>query len=71
MLSPPRPRGPGAGDLPDLLDQCVSLGEELGEVLEQWDHRVVAIVPGDLCLDHRTGDQAFLQALPSHRGLVT
>ena len=28
MLAPPRPRGPAA-DLPDLLDQCVTLGEEV------------------------------------------
>ena len=28
MLAPPRPRGQAA-DLPDLLDQCVTLGEEV------------------------------------------
>ena len=63
VLCSPRPRGPSA-DLPDLLDQCVSLGEEVGDILEQWEQRVVVVVPGDLCSDHRGGEQAFMQWPP-------
>ena len=60
ILCSPRPRG-HSSDLPDLLDQCVSLGEEVGDILEQWQQRVVVVVPGDLCSDHRAGEQAFMQ----------
>lgn len=61
MMSCPRLHSPGA-DLPDLLDQCVSLGEEVGDILEHWEQRVVVVTPGDLCLDHRAGDLPHLQA---------
>ena len=63
ILSSPRPRGHST-DLPDLLDQCVSLGEEIGDILEQWEQRVIVVVPGDLCSDHRGGEQAFMHWPP-------
>lgn len=68
ILCSPRPRG-HSSDLPDLLDQCVSLGEEVGDILEQWQQRVVVVVPGDLCSDHRAGEQAFMQGLAERSGL--
>ena len=64
VLCSPRPRACHSSDLPDLLDQCVSLGEEVGDVLEQWEQRVVVVVPGGLCSDHRGGEQAFMQWPP-------
>ena len=27
--------------------------DQVGDILEQWEHRVVVLVPGDLCNDHR------------------
>ena len=33
----------------------------IGDILEQWEQRVVVVVPGDLCSDHRAGEQAFMQ----------
>ena len=51
ILSPPRARHPDC-DLSDLLDHCESVGEEVGEVLEQFEQRVVVVVPGDLSPGH-------------------
>lgn len=32
--------------------------------MEQWEHRVVVLVPGDLCNDHRPGEDSALWPLP-------
>ena len=52
ILSPPRSRQADC-DLSDLLDHCVTVGEEVGDVLDQFEQRVVVVVPGDLSPGHR------------------
>ena len=52
ILSPPKSRNI-EGDLSDLLDHCVSVGEEVGDVLDHFEQRVVVVVPGDLSPGHR------------------
>ena len=42
MLTSPRPRGPDT-ELSDLLDHCVTLGEETGDILDQFEQRVVLV----------------------------
>ena len=52
ILSPPQPRNLQS-DISDLLEHCVTVGEEVGEVLDQFEQRVVLVVPGDLSPGHR------------------
>ena len=42
VLTSPRPRGPDT-ELADLLDHCVTVGEETGDILEQFEQRVVLV----------------------------
>ena len=42
VLTSPRPRGPDT-ELSDLLDHCVTLGEETGDILDQFEQRVVLV----------------------------
>ena len=35
----------------------------MGDILDHWEQRVVAVVPGDLCHDHRGGAAPHLQVL--------
>ena len=39
---------------------------KVGDILEQWEQRVVVVAPGDLCLDHRPGDMPHLQVHMVH-----
>ena len=52
ILSPPRPRNSQV-DISDLLEHCVTVGEEVGDVLDQFEERVMIVVPGDLSPGHR------------------
>ena len=52
ILSPPQPRNIRS-DISDLLEHCVTVGEEVGEVLDQFEQRVMIVVPGDLSPGHR------------------
>ena len=42
VLTSPRPRGPDT-ELSDLLDHCVTVGEETGDILDQFEQRVVLV----------------------------
>merc|ERR1712155_364976 len=42
VLTSPRPRGPDT-ELCDLLDHCVTVGEETGDILDQFEQRVVLV----------------------------
>ena len=67
MMSSPTPRRHDA-DLSDFLDHCVTIGEEVGDILDHFEQRVVVVVPGDLSDDHRPmSDDPILQPPANNR----
>lgn len=67
-MSPPRPRNQET-DLPDLLDHCVTIGEEVGDILDHSDQRIMVVVPGDLSQGNRisSDNPAFHSHQLKHR----
>ena len=67
MLSPPRL--PPGQQPADLLDHCIQVGEEVGDILDHSEQRVMVVVPGDLSPGHRPapGHPALRPAHPPSR----
>ena len=53
-------------DIADLLDHCVTIGEEVGDILDHFEQRVVVVVPGDLSSGHRPSEDHPLLQHPEH-----
>ncbi|XP_023342998.1 uncharacterized protein LOC111712576 [Eurytemora carolleeae] len=52
IISPPGPREAPNEETPDFLDYCVSIGEDIADILDDMTEKIVIIVPGDLSQEH-------------------